>query len=172
MNTQQQAVFRHLEACHNAHSNENVCVCSSSWDRWVHICCWHLQLDELVACVCVCAGCLEHWAVPTQIPFTFDLIRVPSISEFMCVCVCVVVLPAVCFSHLHNREKNTTAFFFLQSYGPFFQPVFPWRVLVLCVCVYPVCVCVSMHFASLPWMEMHQNIQPTLFHTHRHMRQD
>lgn len=119
MLTQQQAVFRHLEACHNAHSNENVCVCCSSWDRWVHICCWHLQLDELR----VCAGCLEHWAVPMQIPFTFDLIRVPP--PHICVYVCVFSSFRVCASATYIIEKNTTAFFFLQSYGPLFHPVFP-----------------------------------------------
>jgi len=97
--------------------------------------------------VCLCAGCLEHWAVPTQIPFTFDLIRVPSISEFMSECLCVVLLPAVCFSHLHNRKKIQQLSVSSNHMALFFN-LFSLKgfcVVCVCVCVYPVCVCVCFH---------------------------
>lgn len=136
--TQWQAVFRHLEPCHSAHSNENVCVCCSSWDRWVHICWWHLQLDELEVCVCVC------WMFEALgSPHTNSLlIRFDRSPLHLCICVCVVALLAVCFSHLHHRKKIQQLFFPSNPVALFFT-LFSLQGFVclssLCVCFYAFC---------------------------------
>jgi len=121
--------------------------------------------------VCLCAGCLEHWAVPTQIPFTFDLIRVPSISEFMSECLCVVLLPAVCFSHLHNRKKIQQLSVSSNHMALFFN-LFSLKgfcVVCVCVCVYPVCVCVfpCILLNCLEWKCTRTSSPPYSTHTHR-----
>lgn len=67
-------------------------------------------------------------------------IRFDQFPPHICVYVCVLSSFRVCASATYIIEKNTTAFFFLQSYGPLFHPVFPWRVLVcVCVCFHAFC---------------------------------
>lgn len=65
-------------------------------------------------------------------------IRFDQFPPHICVYVCVLSSFRVCASATYIIEKNTTSFFFLQSYGPLFHPVFPWRVLV-CVCFHAFC---------------------------------
>ncbi len=145
--TQWQAVFRHLEACHSTHSNENVCVFRSSWDRWVHICCWHLQLNELEVFVWVWVCVLDVWSTgqsPRKFPSHLIWSESPP-SLYVCVCVCVLSPFWLCASATYIIEKKYNSFLFLQSCGPHFHPVIPRRVL--CVLVQFVCVfpCILLH---------------------------
>ncbi len=69
-------------------------------------------------------------------------IRFDQSPLHLCICVCVVTLLAVGFSHLHNRKKNTTAFFFLQSCGPLFHRFSPQGFVCLssfCACFHAFC---------------------------------
>lgn len=77
---------------------------------------------------------------------------------------CVFCLQAVYFNDLRNMETKT----YFSS--PLFSPCYALGVLVLSSTVnFSICVCMRVYhfyFASLPWKEMHQNIQLSLFYTH------
>lgn len=94
-----------------------------------------------VRSICLCVGCLKHWAVPTQIPFAFDLIRVPSISVFVC-----VLSPFwLCVSATYIIEKKTQQLSFSSNpVALFFTLFFPagFCVFVQFVCVFP---CILLH---------------------------
>ncbi len=70
-------------------------------------------------------------------------IRFDQSPLHLCICVCVVTLLAVCFSHLHNRKKTHNSFLFPPILWPSFSPCFSPQGFVclssFCACFHAFC---------------------------------